>query len=84
MGLGEWWDVGVFGYRVSDQELLQAMSQVPIFQVDGKFDYAHAVAVLRAQGRSIPEIEALFRRAAKLRQLDSALVGLLRTARCGS
>src|SRR6202790_392679 len=61
------------GYRVSDQELLQAMSQVPVFQVDGKFDYAHAVSVLRAQGRSIPEIEALFRRDAKLRQLDSAL-----------
>jgi peptidyl-prolyl cis-trans isomerase D len=61
------------GYRVSDQELLQTMSQVPVFQVDGKFDYAHAVAVLRAQGRSIPEIEALFRRDAKLRQLDSAL-----------
>jgi peptidyl-prolyl cis-trans isomerase D len=61
------------GYRVSDQELLQDMSQVPIFQVEGKFDYAHAVAVLRAQGRSIPEIEALFRRDAKLRQLDSAL-----------
>jgi len=61
------------GYRVSDQELLDAMSQVPIFQVDGKFDKAHAVAVLRAQGRSIPEIEALFRRDAKLKQLDSAL-----------
>ncbi len=61
------------GYRVSDQELLQAMAQIPIFQVDGKFDYAHAVAVLRAQGRSIPEIEALFRRDVKLRQLDSAL-----------
>jgi peptidyl-prolyl cis-trans isomerase D len=61
------------GYRVSDQELLDDMSQVPLFQVDGKFDKAHAVAVLRAQGRSIPEIEALFRRDAKLRQLDSAL-----------
>jgi peptidyl-prolyl cis-trans isomerase D len=61
------------GYRVSDQELLQAMAQIPIFQVEGKFDYAHAVAVLRAQGRSIPEIEALFRRDVKLRQLDSAL-----------
>ena len=47
------------GYRVTDQQLLQAMAQIPIFQVDGKFDYAHAVAVLRAQGRSIPEIEAL-------------------------
>ena len=61
------------GYRVGDQELLQAMAQVPLFQVDGKFDYAHAVAVLRAQGRSIPEIEALFRRDVKLRQLESAL-----------
>jgi len=62
------------GYRVSDQELLQAMSQVPIFQVDGKFDYGHAVAVLRSQGRSILEIEALFKRDTKLRQLDSALM----------
>jgi peptidyl-prolyl cis-trans isomerase D len=41
--------------------------------VDGKFDKAHAVAVLRAQGRSIAEIEALFRRDVKLRQLDTAL-----------
>jgi peptidyl-prolyl cis-trans isomerase D len=61
------------GYRVTDQQLLQAMAQIPMFQVDGKFDYAHAVAVLRAQGRSIPEIEALFKRDVKLRQLDSAL-----------
>jgi peptidyl-prolyl cis-trans isomerase D len=61
------------GYRVTDQQLLQAMAQIPLFQVDGKFDYAHAVAVLRAQGRSIPEIEALFKRDVKLRQLDSAL-----------
>jgi len=50
------------GYRVSDGELLKAMAQVPAFQVDGKFDQAHAVAVLRAQGRSVAEIEALFRR----------------------
>jgi peptidyl-prolyl cis-trans isomerase D len=63
----------LLGYRVSDQELLSAMSQVPLFQVDGKFDKAHAVAVLRSQGRSIPEIEGLFRRDVKLRQLDSAL-----------
>jgi peptidyl-prolyl cis-trans isomerase D len=61
------------GYRVSDAELLKAMSKVPLFQVDGKFDYAHAVAVLRAQGRSPLEIEALFRRDVKLQQLDSAL-----------
>jgi peptidyl-prolyl cis-trans isomerase D len=61
------------GYRVSDQELLAAMAQIPVFQVDGKFDYAHAVAVLKSQGRSIAEIEALFRRDAKLKQLDNAI-----------
>jgi peptidyl-prolyl cis-trans isomerase D len=61
------------GYRVSDGELLEEMSKVPAFQVDGKFDQAHALAVLNAQGRSVSEIEGLFRRDAKLRQLDSAL-----------
>jgi peptidyl-prolyl cis-trans isomerase D len=61
------------GYRVSDDELMKAMSQVPQFQVDGKFDKVHAIAVLRAQGRSIAEIENLFRRDVKLRQLDTAL-----------
>ncbi len=61
------------GYRVTDQQLLQEMAQIPIFQVDGKFDYSHAVAVLRAQGRSIPEVESLFKRDVQLRQLDSAL-----------
>ena len=61
------------GYRVSDQELLAAMSQVPAFQVDGKFDMDHAIAMMRMQGRSMNEIEALFRRDIKLRQLDVAL-----------
>jgi peptidyl-prolyl cis-trans isomerase D len=61
------------GYRVSDSELLAEMSKVPAFQVDGKFDQAHALAVLNAQGRSVAEIEGLFRRDAKLRQLDMAL-----------
>ena len=61
------------GYRVSDADLLKAMSQVPAFQVDGKFDQAHAIAVLKAQGRSVSGIEELFRRDVKLRQLDTAL-----------
>ncbi len=61
------------GYRVSDQELLAEMSKIPAFQVDGKFDQAHALAVLNAQGRSVAEIEGMFRRDAKLRQLDTAL-----------
>jgi len=61
------------GYRVSDSELLAEMSKIPAFQVDGKFDQAHALAVLNSQGRSVSEIEGLFRRDAKLRQLDTAL-----------
>ena len=61
------------GYRVSDAELLAEMAKVPALQMDGKFDYAHALAVLNAQGRSPAEIEELFRRDAKLRQLDTAL-----------
>jgi peptidyl-prolyl cis-trans isomerase D len=62
------------GYRVSDSQLLAEMAKVPALQVDGKFDYAHALAVLNAQGRSPAEIEELFRHDAKLRQLDSALM----------
>src|SRR5208282_2143514 len=62
------------GYRVSDGEVLAGMAQVPAFQVDGKFDAAHAQAVLKANGRSIAEFEALIRRDAKLEQLDKALI----------
>src|ERR1700723_3278536 len=62
------------GYRVRGAELLAEMAKVPALQGEGgKFDYAHALAVLNAQGRSPAEIEELFRRDAKLRQLDSAL-----------
>jgi peptidyl-prolyl cis-trans isomerase D len=61
------------GYRVSDADLLGAMSQIPAFQVDGKFDQAHAVAVLKAQGRSILEVEDLIRRQVQINQLESAL-----------
>ncbi|MGA2344178.1 MAG: SurA N-terminal domain-containing protein [Steroidobacteraceae bacterium] len=61
------------GYRVSDPDILAAMAQIPAFQVDGKFDSKHAMAVLRAQGRSIGQIEAMFRQELKLRQLDEAM-----------
>src|SRR5271154_4259350 len=61
------------GYRVSDPDILAAMAQIPAFQVDGKFDSKHAMAVLRAQGRSIGQIEAAFRQQLKLRQLDEAM-----------
>jgi peptidyl-prolyl cis-trans isomerase D len=61
------------GYRVSDGELLKAMAQIPALQVDGRFDQAYAVKVLKAQGRSVAEIEALLLRDVKVRQLDTAL-----------
>jgi peptidyl-prolyl cis-trans isomerase D len=61
------------GYRVSDAELLKEMARIPAFQVAGKFDQTHAVAVLRAQGRDVGEIEAQIRRNVQLQQLDSAL-----------
>jgi len=35
--------------------------------VDGKFDYAYALSVLKAQGRSVSQIEKSFRRDVKLR-----------------
>lgn len=63
------------GYRVSEADLLKAMAQIPAFQVDGKFDTAHAVAVLKAQGRSIPEVEAMIRRQIQISQLETALRG---------
>lgn len=65
--------VDALGYRVSDSDLLKAMAQIPAFQVDGKFDYGRAVAVLKAQGRSVPEVERLIRRQVQLSQLDSAM-----------
>jgi peptidyl-prolyl cis-trans isomerase D len=61
------------GYRVSRDDLMKAMAQIPAFQVDGKFDAAHAVAFLRSQGRSIAEIETIVRRQVQLEQLDNAM-----------
>ncbi|HUX74645.1 MAG TPA: SurA N-terminal domain-containing protein [Steroidobacteraceae bacterium] len=63
------------GYRVSDAEVLAAESQIPAFQVNGKFDEEHAVALLKAEGRSIPQIESMIRRQVQLQQLDEAMRG---------
>ncbi len=65
--------VDSLGYRVSDADVLAAESQIPAFQVAGKFDEAHAVALLKAEGRSIPQIEQMIRRQIQLRQLDEAM-----------
>ncbi len=61
------------GYAVRDEDLLKALAQIPAFQVGGKFDMAYAVAMLKAQGRPIGEIETMFRRKLLLDQLDAAM-----------
>ena len=61
------------GYRVGDAQLLREFGRIPAFQVGGKFDMDHAIAVLKAQGRSIPEVESLVRRNIELQQLETAL-----------
>jgi peptidyl-prolyl cis-trans isomerase D len=61
------------GYRVSDAQLLREMGRIPAFQVNGKFDTDHAIAVLKAQGRSIPEVEGMVRHNLQLQQLETAL-----------
>jgi peptidyl-prolyl cis-trans isomerase D len=61
------------GYRVSDRQILDEMAQYPQLQVDGKFDYTYALSVLRAQGRSVAQIENAFRRDVKLKELDNAI-----------
>ena len=38
------------GYRVSDEELLAEMARIPAFQVDGKFDKAHALGSFERAG----------------------------------
>jgi peptidyl-prolyl cis-trans isomerase D len=65
--------VEALGYRVLDEDLLKAMAQIPAFQVGGKFDMAYAIAVLKAQGRPIGEIEDLLRHRLQLEQLDAAM-----------
>jgi peptidyl-prolyl cis-trans isomerase D len=65
--------VEALGYRVRDDDLLKSMAQIPAFQVAGKFDMAYAIAVLKAQGRPIAEIENLLRRRLQLEQLDAAM-----------
>jgi peptidyl-prolyl cis-trans isomerase D len=61
------------GYRVSDRQVLDEMAQYPQLQLDGKFDYAYALSVLRSQGRSVAQIENAFRRDVKLKELDQAI-----------
>ena len=61
------------GYRVSSADVLAAESQIPAFQVGGKFDPQHAIALLQANGQSIDQVEAMIRRQIQLNQFGDAL-----------
>ncbi len=61
------------GYRVSNADVLAAEAQIPAFQVAGKFNPDHAVALLQSEGRSISQVESIIRRQIQLQQLDNAM-----------
>lgn len=61
------------GYRVSDQELAQALAATPALQVDGRFSRDRYAALLRSQGRTEADFEAEFRRDLQISQLQNAI-----------
>lgn len=61
------------GYRVSDQELAQAIASIEALQVDGQFSRDRYAALLRSQGRSEADFEAEYRRDLEITQLQNAV-----------
>jgi peptidyl-prolyl cis-trans isomerase D len=61
------------GYRVSDQELVQALAAIETLQVDGQFSRDRYAALLRSQGRTETDFEADLRRDLEIRQLQNAI-----------
>jgi peptidyl-prolyl cis-trans isomerase D len=61
------------GYRVSDRELAETLTQIPALQVDGVFSRDRYAALLRQQGRTEPQFEQEFRRELETAQLRNAI-----------
>ena len=61
------------GYRVSDRELAETLTQIPALQVDGVFSRDRYAALLRQQGRTEPQFEQEFRRDLETAQLRNAV-----------
>jgi len=61
------------GYRVSDQELAQAIASIEALQVGGQFSRDRYAALLRSQGRSEADFEAEYRRDLEITQLQNAV-----------
>ncbi len=60
-------------YVVSNKDVVDSVTQVPAFQVDGKFSMDAYVGLLRAQGYTIERFEAEQRQALLVRALENGL-----------
>lgn len=63
-----------FGYRVSDQALVDRVMEIPEFQVDGKFSKDRYNAVLRSNGLTETGFEADLRSETMIRHLQTGIV----------
>ena len=61
------------GYRVSDEELAQALAAIPALQIDGQFSRDRYAALLRSQGRTEAGFEEEYRRDLEINQLQDAV-----------
>ncbi|AMN46401.1 peptidyl-prolyl cis-trans isomerase D [Steroidobacter denitrificans] len=63
-----------FGYRVSDQALVERLKQVPAFQVDGEFSKDRYLALLRSSGMHETQFEADLQSELLITQLQEGIV----------
>jgi len=63
------------GYRASDALMLQTLNGFPDLQVDGKFSRERYEALLRQQGRTVPQFERELRASLEIEQLQNGIAG---------
>lgn len=63
-----------FGYRVSDETLVERLMQVPAFQVDGEFSKDRYLALLRSSGMHETQFEADLQSELLITQLQEGIV----------
>ena len=61
------------GYRVSDQDIVRQLEQIPALQVDGKFSRDRYSALLQQQGRSEAQFEHDFRQDLEINQVQNGI-----------
>jgi len=63
------------GYRASDELMLQTLNGFQELQVDGKFSRERYEALLRQQGRTVPQFERELRASLEIEQLQNGIAG---------